>query len=102
MGEWTWLHAVFPIADVELTQSPLEAQAANVLVRTVRRVPESEAGGEQDIYELRVAPHNVAPFRGGPWLGRFSAAELEDPGPALARFRVRLAQAVNVAREQGK
>ncbi len=102
MSEWTWLHAVFPIADVELTKPPLDPKAANVLVRTVRRVPESEltrdASVQNEVYELRVAPHNVAPFRGGPWRRRFLREELETPGAALSDFRERLAEAVKTAR----
>ncbi|MDQ0188667.1 hypothetical protein JI721_13265 [Alicyclobacillus cycloheptanicus] len=119
MGEWTWLHAVFPIADVELMQPPVQPKAANVLVRTVRKVPQGEplykdgqadgtaegrgsdaAGSHQDWYEIRVAPHNVAPFRGGPWRAQFTKAELENPGEALYRFRARLAEAVARAEAQ--
>ncbi|WDL96236.1 hypothetical protein [Alicyclobacillus sp. ALC3] len=105
MSEWTWLHAVFPLADVELTKPPLEPQAANVLVRTVRRVPESEFTEEMtgtEVYELRVAPHNVAPFRGGPWRRRFVREELETPGAALSDFRERLAEAVETARSESR
>ena len=92
MAEWTWLHAVFPVADIELTQSPLEPQIANVLVRTVRVVP-----GTDDQYEVRVAPHNVAPFRGGPWLHRFSKQALLEPGNELTDFRAALVEQIRVA-----
>lgn len=106
MGEWTWLHAVFPIADVELTKPPLDPQTANVLVRTVRRVPEMEVGPDflpgEVVYEVRVAPHNVASFRGGPWRRRFSKEDLATPGPALSDFRTRLAEAVEVAKTKAK
>lgn len=113
MGEWTWLHALFPIADVELTQPPIDAAAANVLVRTIRAVPEAHsapasnvtpanAAGSTEVsvtqYEVRVAPHNVSPFKGGPWLCRFTREELEEPGAALYRFRARLAEEVARAR----
>jgi hypothetical protein len=82
MGEWTWLFTKFPLADVELSSHPIEPQTANVLVRTVRAVP-----GAADEYEVRVAPHNTAPFRGGPWVRRFHGDELTNPGEALAEFR---------------
>lgn len=94
MGEWTWLHVRFPIADVELMQPPIDAKSANVLVRTIRQLAPAEAG----MFEVRVAPHNVAPFKGGPWLCRFAEADLEQPGEALYTFRSRLAQAVERAR----
>ncbi|MCL6445946.1 MAG: hypothetical protein K6T83_21300 [Alicyclobacillus sp.] len=88
MGEWTWLHAVFPLADIELTQPPIDPKVANVLVRTVRRVESGDGGKER--YEVRVAPHNVAWFRGGPWVRTFDAVDLETPGAALADFRAKL------------
>lgn len=90
MGEWTWLHTQFPLADIALTQPPLDAKIANVLVRTVRAVP-SDAGQQ---FQLRVAPHNVAPFRGGPWTRVFAASDLTNPGLALADFRTKLASAI--------
>lgn len=95
MGEWTWLHALFPLADIELVSAPIDARSANVLVRTVRRLPDEDAAGR---YEVRVAPHNVAPFRGGPWLRAFAEQELEQPGEAIAQFRQALADEVRKAR----
>jgi len=92
VAEWTWLHAVFPVADIELIQSPIEPQIANVLVRTVRVVP-----GTEDQYDVRVAPHNVAPFRGGPWLHRFSQKALLEPGDELIAFRTALAEQIRIA-----
>jgi len=88
MGQWTWLHAVFPLADIELAQPPIDAKVANVIVRAVRELP-TEAGVRR--FEVRVAPHNVAPFRGGPWLRRFTEAELVEPGASLFEFRALLA-----------
>ncbi|GGJ06741.1 hypothetical protein GCM10010885_14820 [Alicyclobacillus cellulosilyticus] len=103
MGEWTWLHVWFPLADVELMSGPIDAKTANVLVRAVRRLPEAEAQklglpeGEA-WYEVRIAPHHVAPFRGGPWLGRFPESALRQPDTALFQFRERLAAAVEAAK----
>jgi hypothetical protein len=92
LAEWTWLHSWFPLADIELMRPPIDAKTANVLVRTVRRLPAGEAGEDAEPwYEVRVAPHNVAPFRGGPWLHRFRHSELENPGTELAAFRAALA-----------
>lgn len=77
-------------------KDPIETQVANVLVRTVRLVPkeEAEAGSREDLYDVRVAPHNVAPFRGGPWLHRFSESELLTPGEELTAFRNALASEI--------
>ncbi|MCL6627299.1 hypothetical protein [Alicyclobacillus shizuokensis] len=96
MGEWTWLHTLFPLADIELMQPPIDARTANVLVRTVRHLPRPPmgAGDAENWYEVRVAPHSVAPFRGGPWLHRFRQQDLEQPGEELAAFRAALAQAI--------
>ncbi|WP_026960869.1 hypothetical protein [Alicyclobacillus herbarius] len=96
MGEWTWLHTVFPLADIELMQPPIDAKTANVLVRTVRRLPAAPTADiDKDVwYEVRVAPHNVAPFRGGPWLHHFRRQDLEHPGPEVAAFRAALAKAI--------
>ncbi len=91
VGEWTWLHAVFPLADIELTKPPIDAKVANVLVRTVRRLPQE---GSEPLYQVRVAPHNVAPFRGGPWTRVFSESDLTSPGPAWEDFRDKLAAAI--------
>jgi hypothetical protein len=88
MGEWTWLHVLFPEADIELTKDPIQTADANVLVRVVRRVEE----GNSVRYQVRVAPHNVAPFRGGPWLHTFGQAELERPGEEFEQFRRALAR----------
>ncbi len=96
MAEWTWLHVHFPLADIELMDKPIAAKDANVLVRTIRKVTDKDSGDER--YEVRVAPHNVAPFRGGPWLHTFSRFDLEQPGEALAAFRERLATAVEEAK----
>lgn len=92
MGEWTWLHVSFPLADLALTQPPLPPKVANVIVRTVRKVESADDGEPQ--YMLRVAPHNVAPFRGGPWTRVFRESDLRDPGEAMADFRERLTQAI--------
>ncbi|WP_067930884.1 hypothetical protein [Alicyclobacillus kakegawensis] len=94
MGEWTWLHTLFPLADIELMQPPIDARTANVLVRTVRRLPPMDGGDAEDWYEVRVAAHSVAPFRGGPWLHRFRHKDLEQPGEELAAFRAALAKAI--------
>ncbi|MCL6516402.1 hypothetical protein [Alicyclobacillus sp.] len=91
MGEWTWLFKRFPLADMEVAGPPLDPRVANVLVRTFRRVPDE---GEEARYEVRVAPHNVAPFRGGPWLRTFTESELEEPGEAVARFRDEIAREI--------
>ena len=101
MGEWTWLHTMFPLADIDLISEPIDAKTANVIVRTIRRLPISEADGVQ-MYEIRVAPHNVAPFRGGPWLARFREDELQNPGEALQRFRMKLAEQLAEAKSKGK
>ncbi|QQE77409.1 hypothetical protein [Alicyclobacillus sp. SO9] len=87
MGEWTWLHSLFPLADIAFTKSPIQTEDANVLVRVVRRV-EDEA---EELYQIRVAPHNVAPFRGGPWLHTFAKTELEQPGKEFEDFCIALA-----------
>ena len=94
MGEWTWLFQWFPLADVELMSKPIPTDVANVLVRTIRRVPDAET----DLYEVRVAPHNVAPFRGGPWLRRFSREQLEHPGDEVSDFCRRIAEQIDGAR----
>lgn len=93
MGEWTWLFQKFPVADIELMSDPIDVQAANVIVRTIRAVP-----GEPGQYEVRVAPHNVSPFKGGPWLHRFSEMELANPGPAIEEFRQKLYEQIQEAR----
>ncbi|MCF8565786.1 hypothetical protein LLE49_13765 [Alicyclobacillus tolerans] len=90
MGQWTWLHTLFPLADIELMSEPIDPKTANVLVRTVRRVADDSNQEPVETYEVRVAPHNVAPFRGGPWLHRFTQAELSEPGEAVAQFRLAL------------
>lgn len=97
MGEWTWLHALFPLADIELTKPPIDAKVANVLVRTVRRMPQEGIEGKsssQPRFQVRVAPHNVAPFRGGPWTRVFSEADLTNPGDEWEDFRIKLAAAI--------
>lgn len=100
MGEWTWLHALFPLADIELMSSPVSARDANVLVRTIRKLPLNDDA--QVSFEVRVAPHNVAPFRGGPWLHTFAEHQLAEPGEALLAFRAKLAAAVENAKLQGR
>lgn len=97
MGQWTWLHQLFPLADIELISHPLDAKAANVLVRTIRELPYAQ-GARQ--FMVRVAPHNVSPFKGGPWLCTFREEELENPGEAVERFRTILCEEVRKAREQ--
>jgi len=100
LGEWTWLHAKFPLADIELISDPIPAKVANVVVRTIRSLPANEFGHAR--YEVRVAPHNVAPFRGGPWLQVFTEEELQDPGAALYAFRAHLASELDTARQIGR
>lgn len=94
VSEWTWLHVLFPLADIELMKDPIETQIANVLVRTVRPVV-NEGGQTEEFYDVRIAPHNVAPFRGGPWLHRFAKSELLTPGQELIQFREALAREVH-------
>ncbi len=101
MGQWTWLHTLFPLADIELISDPIDAKTANVIVRTIRRLPEPSEDG-MPMYEVRVAPHNVAPFRGGPWLERFREADLADPGEAVIRFRSKLCEVLSEAKAKGK
>lgn len=96
MGEWTWLHVLFPNADIELTKAPIEPADANVLVRVVRKIQE---GGEER-FQVRVAPHNVAPFRGGPWLHTFTRAELEQPQEEFGKFRSALAEQLKKVKTQ--
>ncbi|MCL6452535.1 MAG: hypothetical protein K6T78_02785 [Alicyclobacillus sp.] len=96
MSEWTWLFARYPEADIELMGAPFDAATANVLVRTVRIEP----GPDGVRATVRVAPHNAAPFRGGPWLHTFAESELLDPGPALAAFRQALYEAVEAAKRR--
>lgn len=91
MGEWTWLHTRFPVADIEITSAPLDAKTANVIVRTMRDLP--SVGGEPMV-EVRVARHNVAPFRGGPWIKQFTHDELLNPGDKLAQFRALIADEI--------
>jgi hypothetical protein len=86
VGEWTWLHHKFPLADLELMSPPIPAQVANVLVRTIRVLP-TTAQTESVSYEVRVAPHNVAKFRGGPWLHVFREDALRSPGAEIDAFR---------------
>jgi hypothetical protein len=95
LGEWTWLFTKFPLADIELSSHPIDPQTANVLVRTVRAVPNAV-----NDFEVRVAPHNTAPFRGGPWIRRFSGSELSDPGAALAEFREEIWRAIQSATDR--
>ncbi len=95
MGEWTWLFTKFPVADIELSSHPIDPQTANVLVRTVRAVPNAA-----DEFEVRVAPHNTAPFRGGPWIRRFSSSELTHPGAEIAAFREEIWRAIQSATDQ--
>jgi hypothetical protein len=95
MGEWTWLHTRFPVADIEITSAPLDAKTANVIVRTMRSLPEVNG---QAMYEVRVAPHNVAPFRGGPWIAKFTEDELTHPGEKLLQFRAEIATAIELAK----
>lgn len=83
MAKWTWLFSKFPLADIELVSPPIDPKTANVLVRTVR-VYEDDSG---TMAEVRVAPHNTAPFRGGPWLHTFKVEELTEPGAAVKQFR---------------
>lgn len=97
MGEWTWLFTKFPIADVELMSDPIDARTANVIVRTFREIPVANG---LSTYEIRVAPHNVAPFRGGPWIRQFSATDLEDPSDAIASFRAFIAEEIERARRK--
>ncbi|KPV44259.1 hypothetical protein [Alicyclobacillus ferrooxydans] len=87
MGQWTWLFAKYPLADIELVSNPIDSKTANVLVRTCR-VYEDETGTK---VEVRVAPHNTAPFRGGPWFHTFDEQALFNPGTELALFRESLA-----------
>lgn len=101
MGEWTWLHVLFPLADMELISDPIDAKAANVIVRTIRALKTDETAGDKR-FEVRVAPHNVAPFRGGPWLREFSKAELQTPGESLYAFRAQLAAEIEAARALGR
>lgn len=96
MGEWTWLFTKFPLADIELVSEPIDPKDANVIVRTFRVLPDD--GGESR-YEIRVAPHNVAPFRGGPWIRSFGASELENPGTAIETFRSFIAEEIERAKE---
>jgi hypothetical protein len=95
MGEWTWLFTKFPIADIELMSDPIDAKTANVLVRTYRSIPPTDG---TPMFEVRVAPHNVAPFRGGPWLRQFTVGELESPGEALSAFRDFIAEEIGSLR----
>jgi hypothetical protein len=99
MGQWTWLFTKFPLADMELMSDPISVEDANVLVRTFRGVPDTD--GSELFYEVRVAPHNVAPFRGGPWIRRFSEAELALPGDAIATFRSALALEIESTKGSG-
>lgn len=101
MGEWTWLHTLFPLADIELISDPIDAKTANVIVRTIRRLPEPDSDGET-LYQVRVAPHNVAPFRGGPWIARFREEDLALPGDAVYAFRAKLCEVLNEAKKRGK
>lgn len=91
MGEWSWLHTKFPLADIELIADPIDAKYANVIVRTIRLLP--PINGENR-YEIRVAPHHVAPFQGGPWFAQFTEQELREPSAALYAFREHLACAL--------
>ncbi|MCL6636340.1 MAG: hypothetical protein K6T26_00210 [Alicyclobacillus sp.] len=104
MAEWTWLFTRFPLADMELV-SVLPPRVANVLVRTIRQLPNQVAaepatgpvaGKGEAHYLVRVAPHPVAPFRGGPWVREFAHSDLANPGPALAAFAQDLAAQVAV------
>jgi hypothetical protein len=97
VGQWTWLFSKFPLADIELTSPPIDSKTANVLVRTVR-VYEDDTGTKA---EVRVAPHNTAPFRGGPWFHTFTAEELANPGSAVDEFRHQLAAAVAHCQQMG-
>lgn len=97
MGQWTWLFTKFPLADIELVGPPIDSKTANVLVRTVR-VYEDESGRYA---EVRVAPHNTAPFRGGPWFHTFTELELSQPSPAVEAFREFLAREIEKCRELG-
>ncbi len=101
MGQWTWLHTLFPLADIELISDPIDAKTANVIVRTIRRLPDEQDDG-QPMYEVRVAPHNVAPFRGGPWLKRFPENELAEPGEMINNFRSLLCLELMEAKRRGK
>lgn len=92
MGAWTWLFTKFPIADMELMSHPIDAKTANVLVRTYREIVSADG---LPIFEVRVAPHNVAPFRGGPWLRQFTQDELENPGDSLFSFRSNIAEEIH-------
>ncbi|GMA51981.1 hypothetical protein GCM10025857_33380 [Alicyclobacillus contaminans] len=83
MGEWTWLFTKFPLAEVELTNDPIPPDVANVLVRTFRPWPSRDG-----FYEVRIAPHNVASFRAGPWRSVFPEAELVNPGAALQSWKL--------------
>lgn len=94
MGEWTWLHKIYPLAGIQLTRWPIKPEDANVLVRLVRQV--SDQG--QIRFQVRVAPHNVAPFQGGPWIHTFLASELEHPQDEFAAF----CQALAVELEKAK
>ncbi len=99
MGEWTWLDHKFPLADLELMSPPIPAQVANVLVRTIRALPRT-AETESVFYEVRVAPHNVAKFRGGPWLHVFDEDALQNPGAEVDAFREALWTALQNLQEQ--
>lgn len=91
MGEWTWLHVLFPAADIALTAHPIPPKVANVIVRTCRPLDDDVNGR---CYQLRVAPHNVAPFGGGPWTRIFPESALAHPGDELDDFREKLAAAI--------
>lgn len=94
MGQWTWLFTQFPLADIELMSEPIDAKVANVLVRTFR-VREEAA---ERLIDVRVAPHNTANFRGGPWFHTFTEQELTEPGEAVRNFREALAKEIEQCR----
>lgn len=96
MSEWTWLFTKYPLADIELMAAPFDAMTANVLVRTVRVVEQTDGVHAT----VRVAPHNTAPFRGGPWLHTFSEDELLTPGRAVADFRQALVAEVEACQRK--
>lgn len=98
MGEWTWLFAVYPLADIELISKDFEPAVVNVLVRTAKVF-----GDEEGVkVTVRVAPHNTAPFRGGPWHHTFSERDLLSPGQELVHFREALAREVMKCQQRDK
>lgn len=97
MSEWTWLFRLYPLADIELMGPPVDVKSANVLVRTARVTQDEETG--ETLVTVRVAPHNTAPFRGGPWVHTFREQELLKPGEAIVQFREALWEQVRACQK---